>query len=72
MAGYSLRSRQLLGAVALLAAAFGAGGAAAQSKEVTIAYQQIAGPLITLIQSDAIEKATGYKIDFHALNPHAR
>ena len=59
MAGYSLRRRQLL-------------GAAAQSKEVTIAYQQIAGPLITPIHSGAIEKATGYKIDFHALDPHAR
>ena len=64
--------RHLLGALALFAAAFGAGSAAAQSKEVTIAYQQIAGPLIPLIGSGAIEKATGYKINWRQFESGAK
>ena len=45
------------GTLALPNAAF------AQAKEVTIAYQQIAGPMIVAIANGTIEKATGYKIN---------
>ena len=38
--------------------------ALAQAKEVTIAYQQIAGPMIVVIANGTIEKATGYKINY--------
>jgi taurine transport system substrate-binding protein len=39
-----------------------AGGAMAQTKEVTIAHQDMLVPLRTLMESGELEKATGYKI----------
>ena len=46
-------------------ATFGlAGGAMAQSKEVTFAHQDMLVPLRTVMESGALEKATGYKINW--------
>lgn len=64
--------RQIVAAATLCAAALGATSAVAQTKEVTIAYQQIAGPLITVINSGAIEKATGYKINWRQFESGAK
>lgn len=58
-------------AAALLAAALPLAGWA-QSREVTIAYQQIAGPLITVMASGAVEKATGYKINWRQFDSGAK
>lgn len=55
-----------------LAASLGAGSAHAQGKEVTIAYQQIAGPLISVIASGAVEKATGYKVNWRQFDSGAK
>lgn len=65
-------NRRRLCAATLLTAALGAGGAAAQTKEVTIAYQQIAGPLIVAIASGAVEKATGYRIHWRQFESGAK
>jgi taurine transport system substrate-binding protein len=54
------------------AAAIAAGSAQAQTREVTIAYQQIAGPLITVISSGGIEKATGYKVNWRQFDSGAK
>lgn len=54
--------RQLL--TTLVATAFVAGGAAAQKKEVTFAYQDMLVPLRTVIESGELEKTTGYKINW--------
>ena len=64
--------RQLLGNATLVAAALGAGSAAAQTKEVTIAYQQIAGPLIVAIANGSVEKATGYKVNWRQFDSGAK
>lgn len=57
--------------VALLA--FGAATLAyAEDKEVTIAYQQIAGPLLTVIADGSAEKATGYKINWRQFESGAK
>lgn len=53
----------LFAAVAFMAA-FAAPCASAQTKEVTFAYQDMLVPYRTLIDSRAIEKATGYKINW--------
>ncbi|MBK7260365.1 MAG: taurine ABC transporter substrate-binding protein [Rubrivivax sp.] len=46
-------------------ATFGlAGGAMAQSKEVTFAHQDMLVPLRTVMESGELEKATGYKINW--------
>ncbi|HMC14479.1 MAG TPA: taurine ABC transporter substrate-binding protein [Albitalea sp.] len=55
-----------------LAAALGAGSAQAQTKEVTIAFQQIAGPLISVIANGGIEKATGYKVNWRQFDSGAK
>jgi taurine transport system substrate-binding protein len=55
-----------------LAATLGAGSAQAQTKEVTIAFQQIAGPLISVIASGGIEKATGYKVNWRQFDSGAK
>jgi taurine transport system substrate-binding protein len=47
-------------------------GAHAESKEVTIAYQQIAGPLVSAIASGAVEKATGYKVNWRQFDSGAK
>ncbi|QRX82948.1 taurine ABC transporter substrate-binding protein [Glaciimonas sp. PAMC28666] len=47
-------------------------GALAQQKEVTIAYQQINGPFLEVVASGAIEKATGYKIDWRKFDSGAK
>jgi taurine transport system substrate-binding protein len=59
-------------ALGLVAAFAGAGSAHAQAKEVTIAYQQIAGPLVTLIAGGAVEKATGYKVNWRQFDSGAK
>ncbi len=64
--------RQLLGTAAILGAALGAGTATAQTKEVTIAYQQIAGPLIVAIANGTVEKATGYKVNWRQFESGAK
>lgn len=59
---------------ALLAPALGASrrAQAQAGREVTIAYQQIVGPLITLIGSGTIERATGYRIDWRQFDSGAK
>ncbi|MDZ5460380.1 taurine ABC transporter substrate-binding protein [Azohydromonas lata] len=64
--------RRLLGIAALLALGLGAGTASAQQKEVTIAFQPIASPLIVAITTGAIEKATGYKINWRQFDSGAK
>jgi taurine transport system substrate-binding protein len=44
----------------------------AQTKEVTIAYQQIAGPLVAAIVNGSVEKATGYKINWRQFDSGAK
>lgn len=44
----------------------------AQTKEVTIAYQQIAGPLIVAMANGSLEKATGYKINWRQFESGAK
>jgi taurine transport system substrate-binding protein len=44
----------------------------AQTKEVTVAYQQIAGPMIVAMTTGAIEKATGYKINWRQFDSGAK
>jgi taurine transport system substrate-binding protein len=56
----------------MLAATLSAGHAAAQQKEVTIAYQQIAGPLIVAISNGTVEKATGYKVNWRQFESGAK
>lgn len=50
----------------------GVGSAQAQTKEVTIAYQQIPGPMIVAMTSGTIEKATGYKINWRQFESGAK
>lgn len=64
--------RQALTTTVMLAAALGAGHAAAQQKEVTIAYQQIAGPLIVAIANGTVEKSTGYKVNWRQFESGAK
>lgn len=47
-----------------LAVGLGAGGALAQTKEVTIAHQDMIVPYRVLMAQGAIEKASGYKINW--------
>lgn len=65
-------SRRAVVAAAFAALGLVAGGAQAQQKEVTIAYQQIAGPLIVAISSGAVEKATGYKVNWRQFESGAK
>ena len=65
-------SRRAALAIGIAAALGGAQGAMAQSKEVTIAYQQIAGPMIAAMSSGSIEKATGYKIHWRQFESGAK
>ena len=46
------------------AAAFAAGAAFAQTKEVTFAHQDMLVPLRTIMESGELEKSTGYKINW--------
>lgn len=64
--------RQVIATTAMLAAALGAGNTAAQQKEVTIAYQQIAGPLIVVIANGTVEKTTGYKVNWRQFESGAK
>ena len=68
----AISRRQLFATTALLALALTSGVASAQQKEVTIAYQPIASPLIVAIQSGVIEKATGYKINWRQFDSGAK
>ncbi|MDB5731937.1 MAG: taurine transporter, periplasmic binding protein [Variovorax sp.] len=68
--------RQLLGrgalAFGMVSALSGTSGALAQTKEVTVAYQQIAGPMIVAMTSGTIEKSTGYKINWRQFESGAK
>lgn len=64
--------RRLLATTTLLALALAAGATSAQQKEVTIAYQPIASPLIVAISNGSIEKATGYKINWRQFDSGAK
>lgn len=68
--------KQLIGRCALafgmVSTLAGVGSAQAQTKEVTIAYQQIAGPLIVAMTSGTIEKSTGYKINWRQFESGAK
>lgn len=57
---------------AVLPVAAGFASAAAQTKEVTIAFQPIAGPLIVAIANGSVEKATGYKINWRQFDSGAK
>jgi taurine transport system substrate-binding protein len=59
-------------AVGLASILGSAGSALAQTKEVTVAYQQIAGPMITVMTSGTIEKATGYKVNWRQFESGAK
>jgi len=65
------RIRQLLGKT-VLAIGLLPLGASAQTKEVTIAYQQIAGPLVVAIANGSVEKATGYKVNWRQFESGAK
>jgi taurine transport system substrate-binding protein len=65
-------SRRSVVAAAFAALGLVAASAQAQQKEVTIAYQQIAGPLIVAISSGAVEKATGYKVNWRQFESGAK
>ena len=56
--------RQVIAAAIVLAATLAAGGARAQQKEVTFAYQDMLDPIRTVQDTAALEKATGYKINW--------
>ena len=56
--------RSILSLMAALIVGLGATGASAQTKEVTFAYQDMLDPYRTLIDAHAIEKATGYTINW--------
>ncbi|MBS0593427.1 MAG: taurine ABC transporter substrate-binding protein [Proteobacteria bacterium] len=73
MTSISQLTRRAALAAGLAAGALALPGAAlAQAKEVNIAYQQIAGPLITVIANGTIEKATGYKINWRQFDSGAK
>lgn len=59
-------------AAGLLAAGLFTGATQAQTREVTIAYQQIAGPLIVAMANGTVEKATGYKINWRQFESGAK
>jgi taurine transport system substrate-binding protein len=65
------RIRQLLGKAALAIGLLPL-GAVAQTKEVTIAYQQIAGPMVMAIANGSVEKATGYKVNWRQFDSGAK
>jgi taurine transport system substrate-binding protein len=56
----------------MVSALSGAGNVLAQTKEVTVAYQQIAGPMIVAMTNGTIEKATGYKINWRQFESGAK
>jgi taurine transport system substrate-binding protein len=64
--------RKALSPMLMLILTAGAGASWAQSKEVTIAYQQINGPFLVAIASGDFEKATGYKINWRRFDSGAK
>jgi taurine transport system substrate-binding protein len=62
----------LITAGAVLSLALAAAPALAQTRQVTIAYQQIAGPLIVAMANGTIEKATGYKVNWRQFESGAK
>ena len=59
-------------ALGMVSALGTAGSALAQTREVTVAYQQIAAPMIVAMSSGTIEKATGYKINWRQFESGAK
>ena len=70
--GFSSMRRAVLGTLVLGAALASSGTAIAQSKEVTIAYQEINGPFLVAIASGEVEKTTGYKINWRKFDSGAK
>lgn len=64
--------QRLMAAGTLLASALASGPVLAQAKQVTIAYQQIAGPLIVAMANGSLEKATGYKVNWRQFESGAK
>jgi taurine transport system substrate-binding protein len=59
-------------AFGMVSAVGGASPALAQTREVTVAYQQIAGPMIVAMTNGTIEKSTGYKINWRQFESGAK
>lgn len=57
---------------AVVGATLLSGSALAEQKEVTIAYQQIVGPLLVAIADGSVEKATGYKVKWRQFESGAK
>lgn len=71
MNNYINTFKRVVGSTLALGIIAASGGTWAQQKEVTIAYQAINGPFISVIDSGDIEKATGYKINWRN-NPNVK
>ena len=56
--------RRLIQALAGAAAALAVAGASAQTKEVTIGYQDMVVPYRVAQETKELEKATGYKVNW--------
>ncbi len=65
-------SRRTVLALGVIAATGATSSTLAQTREVTIAYQQLAGPLIVAMANGTIEKATGYKINWRQFDSGAK
>jgi taurine transport system substrate-binding protein len=59
-------------ALGMVSALGAAGSALAQTREVTVAYQQIAAPMIVAMANGTIEKATSYKINWRQFESGAK
>ena len=72
MTNYINTFKHVVGSTLVLGIMAASGGTWAQQKEVTIAYQAINGPFISVIDSGDIEKATGYKINWRKFDSGAK
>lgn len=72
MNNYINTFKRVVGSTLALGIMAASGGTWAQQKEVTIAYQAINGPFISVIDSGDIEKATGYKINWRKFDSGAK
>jgi taurine transport system substrate-binding protein len=61
-----------IAATVLAGTAFLTGSVLAEQKEVTIAYQQIVGPMLVAIADGSVEKATGYKVKWRQFDSGAK
>lgn len=72
MNNYINSFKRVVGTTLALGIIAASGATWAQQKEVTIAYQAINGPFISVIDSGDIEKATGYKINWRKFDSGAK